>query len=239
MFNWLSGLYEMFFDAFLKNDRWTLYLKGLGKTLEIAFFAVFLGILIGMVIAIVKVAAAQNRQSGKRNVLLAAGEALCNLYLTIIRGTPVMLQLLIIYAGVFVSMTDGTLAAIVGFGINSGAYVAEIFRAGIQSIDKGQTEAGRSLGMTSGMTMRLIVLPQAVRNILPALFNEFITLLKETSVAGYIAVGEIVKMANNIKVKVYTIMPLVIAAVFYLILVVALTQLQKVIERRLAQSDRR
>ena len=134
-------------------------------------------------------------------------------------------------------MTDGTLAGIVGFGINSGAYVAEIIRAGIQSIGKGQTEAGRSLGLTSGMTMRLIVMPQAVRNILPALFNEFITLLKETSVAGYIAVNEVVKMANGIKAKVFNIMPLIITAAIYL--VIALTQVQKYMEGRLRASDRR
>ncbi len=221
------------------GDRWKLYFKGLGKTLEIALLAVLLGVMIGIVIALVKVVAAQNRAYGKHNMLIIVADKICSLYLTVIRGTPVMLQLLIIYAGVFVSMTDGTLAAIVGFGINSGAYVAEIIRAGIQSIGKGQTEAGRSLGLTSAMTMRLIVLPQAIRNILPALFNEFITLLKETSVAGYIAVGEIVKMANNIKTKVYTIMPLIITAVFYMVLVIGLEQVQKAIERRLSASDHR
>lgn len=231
--------WDQFFDAFVKNNRWQLYFKGLGKTLELAAGAVLLGIAIGIVVAIVKVTAQQSRDSGKRNWLLYGAEKFCDLYLTIIRGTPVMLQLLIIYGGIFVSMTDGTLAAIVGFGINSGAYVAEIVRAGIQSIDKGQTEAGRSLGLTSGLTMRLIVMPQAIRNILPALFNEFITLLKETSVAGYVAVGEVVKVANGIKTKVYNIMPLVITAVFYLVLVIALTQVQKVLERRLRASDRR
>lgn len=239
MGDFFSGLWLDFNNAFLVGDRWRLYLKGLGKTLELALLSVLLGVLIGIVVALIKVVAAQNRDAGKKNTLICIAEVLCNLYLTIIRGTPVMLQLLIIYAGVFVSMTDGTLAAVVGFGINSGAYVAEIIRAGIQSIGKGQTEAGRSLGLSAGMTMRLIVLPQAIRNILPALFNEFITLLKETSVAGYIAVSEIVKMANNIKTKVYTIMPLIITAVFYLVLVIGLTQLQKVLERRLSASDHR
>jgi len=232
-------LWSDFYDAFIVGDRWKLYFKGLGKTLEIALLAVLLGVMIGIIIALVKVVAAQNRAHGKHNAVIMVADKICSLYLTIIRGTPVMLQLLIIYAGVFVSMTDGTLAAVVGFGINSGAYVAEIIRAGIQSIGKGQTEAGRSLGLTSAMTMRLIVLPQAIRNILPALFNEFITLLKETSVAGYIAVGEIVKMANNIKTKVYTIMPLIITAVFYMVLVIGLEQVQKAIERRLAASDHR
>lgn len=239
MQNFFGGISTDFYDAFLANDRWLLYVQGLVKTLQISFFSVLLGICIGVIIALVKVMAAQNRAQHKTNVVLSVAEVVCNLYLTIIRGTPVMLQLLIIYTGVFVSMTDGTPAAIVGFGINSGAYVAEVIRAGIQSVNKGQTEAGRSLGLTSGMTMRLIVLPQAIRNILPALFNEFITLLKETSVAGYIAVGEIVKMANNIKTKVYTIMPLIITAVVYLVLVIGLTQVQKLIERRMSAGDRR
>lgn len=234
-----AKLWDQFRDAFLVNGRWQLYMKGLLKTLELAAGAVILGIVIGIVIALVKVSAQQSRDGGKHNWLLIIAEKICDLYLTVIRGTPVMLQLLIIYGGIFVSMTDGTLAGIVGFGINSGAYVAEIIRAGIQSIGKGQTEAGRSLGLTSGMTMRLIVMPQAVRNILPALFNEFITLLKETSVAGYIAVNEVVKMANGIKAKVFNIMPLIITAVIYLVLVIALTQVQKYMERRLRASDRR
>jgi len=235
----LAKLWDQFDAAFLTNGRWQLYFKGLLKTLELAAGAVILGIVIGIIIAIIKVSAQQSRDNGKHNLVLMIAEKICNLYLTIIRGTPVMLQLLIIYGGVFVSMTDGTLAGIVGFGINSGAYVAEIIRAGIQSIDRGQTEAGRSLGLTSGMTMRLIIMPQAIRNILPALFNEFITLLKETSVAGYIAVNEVVKMANGIKAKIFNIMPLIITAVFYLVMVIGLTQLQKVIERRLHESDRR
>ncbi len=239
MNEWLTGRWEQLYGAFIEGDRWKLYFRGLGKTLEIAAGAVILGIIIGIIIAIIKVSAAQQRERGKCNKILWVAEKICNLYLTVIRGTPVMVQLLIIYTGIFVSMTDGTLAAIIGFGINSGAYVAEIIRAGIQSIDRGQTEAGRSLGLSSGMTMRLIVLPQAVRNILPALFNEFITLLKETSVAGYVAVQDILKMATNIQNRVYNIAPLLITAVFYLVLVVLMTQIQKRIERRLANSDRR
>lgn len=233
------GLWEKFSGAFLENGRWILYFKGLGKTLELAAGAVLLGILIGVVVAIIKVSAAQSKQGHKRNPLLWTLEKICDIYLTVIRGTPVMVQLLIIYTGIFTSMTDGTLAGIVGFGINSGAYVAEVIRAGIQSIDRGQTEAGRSLGLSSGKTMRLIILPQAVRNILPALFNEFITLLKETSVAGYIAVQDVLKMATNIQNRVYNIAPLMITAVFYLVLVVGMTQVQRLIERRLSASDRR
>ena len=239
MNEWFAKVVSDFSGALIEGDRWKLYFQGLGKTLQIAAGAVVLGIIIGIVIAIIKVSANQHSNSGKCPVFLKILEKICDIYLTVIRGTPVMVQLLIIYAGIFVTMTDGTIAAIVGFGINSGAYVAEIIRAGIQSIDKGQTEAGRSLGLTSGQTMRLIILPQAIRNILPALFNEFITLLKETSVAGYVAVQDILKMATNIQNKVYNIAPLMITAVFYLVLVIIMTQVQKQIERRLAQSDRR
>ena len=236
---WLDKIIASLNAALIEGDRWKLYLRGLGKTLEISAGAVILGILIGVIVAIIKVSAVQKRVGGNCGVLLRAGEWLCDLYLTVIRGTPVMLQLMIIYFVVFASMSDGTLAAIVGFGINSGAYVAEIVRSGIQSIDRGQTEAGRSLGLSSSMTMRLIILPQAFRNILPALFNEFITLLKETSVASVIAVPDMVKNATNIKTKIYNIAPLYVTALIYLVLVVGLTLVQKKIEGRLRESDRR
>lgn len=233
--SWGASLY----DALIKDDIWKLYLKGLGKTVQIAAAAVLIGVVIGVLIAIVKVSAAQSKRSGAAHVFLKIAEAVCNLYLTVIRGTPVMLQLLIIYFSVFASASDGTFAAMLGFGINSGAYVAEIVRSGIQSVSKGQTEAGRSLGLTAGMTMRLIILPQAVKNILPALFNEFITLLKETSVAGTIAVVELTKVSTNIKTIVWTMTPLYIVALIYLTMVVLLGQVQKRLERRLAASDRR
>lgn len=239
MQNWFERLAADVNSAVFVNGRWKLYLQGLGKTLEIAACAVVLGILIGVIIAIIKVSHSQNRATGKRNPVLHAAAWICDLYLTIIRGTPVMLQLMIIYFSIFASMTDGMLAAIIGFGINSGAYVAEIIRSGIQSVDRGQTEAGRSLGLNGSMTMRMIVLPQAFRNILPALFNEFITLLKETSVASVIAVPELLKMATSIKTKIYSITPLFVTAVVYLIAVIALTTIQKQIERRLSASDRR
>lgn len=231
----LAGLHS----ALIEGDRWKLYIEALLKTLQIAAGAVVLGIAIGVIVAIIKVSAAQDRGHGVGHVILKAAAWLCDLYLTVIRGTPVLIQLMIIYFSVFASMADGVPAAIVGFGINSGAYVAEIVRSGIQSINKGQTEAGRSLGLTSGMTMRLIVLPQAVKNILPALFNEFITLLKETSVAGTIAVTELTKLAGNIRSRTAGIAPLYVTALIYLILVVGLTALQKRIERRMSASDRR
>ncbi len=218
--------------ALLAEDRWKQYVEGLGRTLLIAACATLIGILIGMIIAVVKVSAAGNRK-------LRFLEMLCDLYLTVIRGTPVVVQLLILYTAVFTSMTNGTPVAIIGFGLNSGAYVAEIFRSGIMSIPHGQTEAGRSLGLTSWMTMRLIILPQAIKNILPALFNEFITLLKETSVAGMIAVRDLTKVADGIKGRAFISEPLFIAAFIYLVLVIAMTQVQKRLERRLGKGDRR
>ena len=228
----LQQNYNNLYIALLAEDRWKQYVEGLGRTLLIAACATMIGILIGMIIAVVKVSAAGNRK-------LRFLEILCDLYLTVIRGTPVVVQLLILYTAVFTSMTNGTPVAIIGFGLNSGAYVAEIFRSGIMSIPHGQTEAGRSLGLTSWMTMRLIVLPQAVKNILPALFNEFITLLKETSVAGMIAVRDLTKVADGIKGRAFISEPLFIAALIYLVLVIAMTQVQKRLERRLGKGDRR
>lgn len=228
----LQENYNNLYIALLADDRWKQYLEGLGRTLLIAACATLIGIAIGMIIAVIKVSAASNRK-------LRFLEMICDLYLTVIRGTPVVVQLLILYTAVFTSLTNGTPVAIIGFGLNSGAYVAEIFRSGIMSISKGQMEAGRSLGLTSWMTMRLIILPQAIKNILPALFNEFITLLKETSVAGMIAVRDLTKVADGIKGRAFIGEPLFIAALIYLVLVVGMMQVQKKLERRLAKSDRR
>ena len=236
---WLTARGDQLYGAFVEGDRWKLYFQGLGKTLQIAACAVILGIVIGIVIAIIKVSAAQQREKGKCNAILWLAEKICNLYLTVIRGTPVMVQLLIIYTGIFVTMTDGTLAAVVGFGINSGAYVAEIIRAGIQSIDRGQTEAGRSLGLTSGMTMRLIILPQAIKNILPAIGNEFVTMIKETSIIQYLGVSDL--MYNNGIVVSATYNPLpcyYISAIIYLILNLVAGKGVNIFERRLKRSDR-
>lgn len=232
----MEAFFEKFISAIyisvIEKDRWKMYLEGLGNTLFIALCATLIGIAIGMIIAIVKVSAVNNRK-------LRPLEMLCDLYLTVIRGTPVLVQLLILYTAVFSSLTNGIPVAIIGFGINSGAYVAEIIRSGIMSINRGQSEAGRSLGLTGSMTMRLIVLPQAVKNILPALFNEFITLLKETSVAGMIAVRDLTKVADGIKGRTFSSAPLFIAAGIYLVLVIGMTAVQRRIERRLAKGDRR
>ncbi len=220
--------------ALIKDNRYEYYLSGISNTLIISLFAVLLGFLIGVLIAVIKFLC-----NGKKGVGIFA--KICDLYVFVIRGTPVLVQLLLINAIFFCYRDANTmLAAIVCFGINSGAYVAEIVRAGIESIDKGQMEAGRSLGLSGIQTMRLIILPQAIKNILPALGNEFIVLVKETSIAGYIAVTDITKAAQYIGSKTYDIItPLLIAAAFYLILVFILTKLQKMLERRLAKSDRR
>jgi His/Glu/Gln/Arg/opine family amino acid ABC transporter permease subunit len=217
--------------ALLRDDRWKMYLQGLELTLMIAAVACAIGIVIGILVASAKVAA-----QGSGNPVLRALNLLCEAYTTVIRGTPLVVQLLILYS--LAAIPNGLTACFIGFGLNSGAYVSEIFRSGIQSVDIGQMEAGRSLGLSRGATMRFIILPQAVKNVLPALFNEFIALVKETSIAGYIAVNELTKMANNIKSRTYDFTPFLLAAAIYLILTFMLTRLQKRIERRFAKSDK-
>ena len=224
------GIWDAIDKALIRENRYEFYLSGIGNTLLISLFAVILGFLIGAFVAVVKQLCA-----GRRGIGWIA--KICDLYVFVIRGTPVLVQLLLINAVLFnYRGANAIVAAVLCFGINSGAYVAEIVRAGIESIDKGQTEAGRSLGQT----MWLIVLPQAIKNILPALGNEFIVLVKETSIAGYIAVTDITKAAQYVGSKTYDLItPLLIAAAFYLILVFILTKLQKLLERRLGKSDRR
>ncbi len=229
-----STVGESLYKTLIVDDRWKFYVTGIGHTLMMAAIACVIGIVIGLVIAIVKVTYST---SGKLRVL----NWFCNLYTTVIRGTPVLVQLLIIYYIVFswAPFEMAVYIASVAFGLNSGAYVSEIVRAGIMSIDKGQTEAGRSLGLNQRQTMRLIVLPQAVKNILPALFNEFISLLKETSVAGWISVVDVTRAGDLIRTRVWTYSPLLISAAIYLTLVLGLTQVQQIIERRLTAGDKR
>lgn len=227
----MQTLLHDFYVSFIADDRWQMYLSGLGNTILIALLATLFGLCLGLLVSIIKYFAKDNK---KLRIL----EIICDIYLTVIRGTPVLIQLMIIYFSVFATMTNGVPAAIIGFSINSGAYIAEIMRSGISAIDKGQSEAGRSLGLNSVQTMHLIILPQAIKNALPALFNEFITLLKETSIAGMIAVPELTKMASNIRGRAFVTMPLYIVALIYLVLVVAMTALQKNLERRLAVSDK-
>ncbi len=230
--SWFEKTYQSFYNAIVPDQRYLAYLEGLKVTLLISLMAIILGIAIGIVVAIVKVTAANSKMRWLT--------AICNIYINIIRGTPLMVQLLIIYNLVFTSRnTNEIVVGAVCFGINSGAYVAEIIRAGIESIDRGQMEAGRSLGLNYLQTMRLIILPQAIKNILPALGNEFIVLIKETSVAGVIAVTDLTKAAQYIGTRTWDILPpLIIIACCYLVIVMGLSKLLSIFERRLARGDR-
>ena len=218
---------------FITDDRWMSLLWGLFVTLKITFFAVILGFVLGFSVAIVR----NVYENTKKLKIL---NFICNIYLTVIRGTPVVVQLLIIYFVIFSSIRiDKSIAAILAFGINSGAYQAEIFRSGINSIPKGQMEAGRSLGFSYAQTMVNIIMPQAIKNVLPTLGNEFIVLMKETSVAGYIALEDLTKAGDIIRSRTYSaMMPFLAVALLYLIMVMFFTYLLKLFERRLARSGR-
>lgn len=228
LFNWFDTLYNTFIVA----ERYKTLIEGFSKTIIITIGALVIGVIIGTIVAIIKVFADRNKK-------LKIFDMLCNLYLTVIRGTPVVVQLLISFFIIFVNAKDGTWVAIITFGINSGAYVAEVIRSGIMAIDAGQTEAGRSLGFSKVQTMWLIILPQAFKNILPAIGNEMIALLKETSVAGYVAVVELTKAGNQIKNTTYDqINPILLVAIVYLVMVVGLTKLLSIFERRLRKNER-
>ena len=224
---------EKFHSTFIDGDRWMYLVRGLGTTLLITLFAVILGMVLGFLIAIVR---STHDKTGKLGFL----NVLARIYLTIIRGTPVVVQLLIIYFVIFASVNVGkTFVAVLAFGLNSAAYVAELVRSGIMSIDNGQFEAGASLGMNYPKTMISIILPQAFKNILPALANECIVLLKETSVAGYIALTDLTKGGDIIRSQTYeAFLPLIAVAVIYLVMVMILSSLVSKLERRLAKSDR-
>ena len=223
---------EKFHSTFIDGDRWMYLVHGLGTTLLITLFAVILGMVLGFLIAIVR---STHDKTGKLGFL----NVLARIYLTIIRGTPVVVQLLIIYFVIFASVNVGkTFVAVLAFGLNSAAYVAEIVRSGIMSIDNGQFEAGASLGMNYPKTMISIILPQAFKNILPALANECIVLLKETSVAGYIALTDLTKGGDIIRGRTFSaFMPLIVVALIYLVMVVFFTWLVGKLERRLRSSD--
>ena len=243
MAEWFESFKADFYLNFIEDDRWKYLLNGLGTTLQITFAAVLLGILIGTLIAIVRSTWDQNKLSmrpGIGRTLLSIINWVCKLYLTVIRGTPMVVQLLIMYYIVFVSVTSKIMVASLAFGINSCAYVAEIIRGGIQSIDNGQFEAGRSLGFNYPQTMIYIILPQVFKNVLPALANEFIVLLKETSVCGYIALQDLTKGGDIIRSQTYNAyVPLFTVALIYLVMVMIFTQLVKILERRLRSSERR
>ncbi len=230
--NWFDNWTDTLYNTFIEADRYKVLVDGLYKTIIITVGALIIGVIIGTIVAIAKVAAANNKK-------LKLLDTICNIYLTIIRGTPVVVQLLISFFIIFANAKDGTWVAIITFGINSGAYVAEVIRSGIMAIDRGQTEAGRSLGLSGAQTMISIILPQAFKNILPAIGNEMIALLKETSVAGYVAVVELTKAGNQIKNTTYDqINPILLVAIVYLIMVMTMTRLLSILERRLRNSER-
>jgi len=224
---------EEFSVNFLENNRWKFIVNGLGNTLMITFFAVLIGIFLGFLIAIVR---SSHDKSGNFKFL----NLICKVYLTVIRGTPVMVQLLIVYYVIFATYDPGKMVtAILAFGLNSAAYVAEIVRSGIMSIDQGQFEAGRSLGFNFRQTMIYIILPQAFKNVLPALANEFIVLMKETSISGYIGLIDLTRGGDIIRSQTYSaLMPLLAVAAIYLVLVCFLTSLVGKLERRLRSSER-
>ena len=228
----LQTFQDKFYLNFIKDDRWKYILDGLGVTLRVTFFAVLIGIVLGFLVAVVR---STCDKTGKLKIL----NAICKLYLTVIRGTPVGVQLLIIYFVIFGSMDiSKVIVAVMAFGLNSGAYVAEIFRSGIMSVDSGQFEAGRSLGFNYAQTMIYIIMPQAFKNVLPALGNEFIVLLKETSVSGYIALQDLTKGGDIIRSRTYdAFMPLIAVALIYLAMVLIFTKLVNILERRLRSSD--
>jgi len=225
---WLDKLYE----TFIETGYYTLLLEGLGNTIIITLGALVIGVVIGMIIAVIKYFA-------EDVPALKPLAFVCDFYVTAIRGIPVVVLLLIFYF-IIMASADGITVAILTFGINSGAYMAELIRSGINAVDKGQMEAGRSLGMSKLQATGKIILPQALRYILPAIGNELIALLKETAVAGYVAVKDLTRAGNLIRNNTYdAVNPLMSVAVIYLVLVVLLTQLLKAVEGRLNKSDKR
>ena len=237
-------LKEQFVLNFVTDNRWKYLVEGLGRTLLIALFAVLIGVVIGVFVATIRSTYDKNRETmehkkGLGYYILKLLNALCKIYLTVFRGTPVVVQLLIAYFIIFASSTNGVMVAAIAFGINSGAYVAEILRGGIMSIDNGQFEAGRSLGFNYIQTMIYIIIPQVFKSVLPTLLNEFIALLKETSVSGYVGIIDLTKGGDIIRGRTFSaFMPLLAVAIVYLAIVMLLTYLTGLLERRLRNNER-
>ena len=238
------SLKEQFILNFIEDSRWKYLLGGLGNTLLIAFFAVLMGVAIGIVVAMIRSTYDKNRETLERRkgfgyYIFTVVNAICKIYLTVVRGTPVVVQLLIAYFLIFQSSTNGVMVASIAFGINSGAYVAEILRGGIMSIDNGQFESGRSLGFNYVQTMTYIIIPQVFKTVLPTLLNEFIALLKETSIAGYVGIKDLTKAGDIIRGRTFSaFMPLLAVAAVYLLLVMFLTFIVSRLERRLRKNER-
>ncbi len=245
---WLQSafpkLYADFNLNFIQGERWKWIVEGLVATLKITAVALVIGIAIGVVVAAVRSSYEKNKETLKARggvgyALLSFANAVCKLYLTIIRGTPTVVQLLIFYFIIFAKWRNGIPVAMISFGINSGAYVAEIFRGGIMSVDNGQFEASRSLGFGYLATMRYVVVPQAFKAVLPALGNEFIVLIKETSIAGYVGIMDLTKAGDLIRGRTFSaFMPLISVALIYLLIVILLSRLLGKLERRLRKNER-
>ncbi len=241
---WFADFGADFKLNFIDGGRWRWILQGLGNTLRITFFSLLIGIALGIVVAAVRSTYDKNKEAMAKHkgigyYIFLVINAICKLYLTVIRGTPVVVQLLIMYFIIFASSRNDVLIATIAFGINSGAYVAEILRGGIMSIDNGQFEAGRSLGFNYLQTMIYIIIPQVFKSVLPTLCNEFIVLLKETSIAGYVGVMDLTKAGDLIRGRTFSaFMPLIAVALIYLVLVVVLSALVGRLERRLRKNER-
>ena len=232
-----DNLVQQFTASFITDNRWQIYLKGLLSSITITVVALAIGVVLGILVAIVRTN--HDQQKGHVSGVIKVLNVICKIYTTVIRGTPMMVQLLIMGFVIFANSRNYYMIAVLSLGINSGAYVSEIFRSGIQSIDPGQMEAGRSLGMTYGTVMKDIIIPQAVKNILPALGNELITLFKDTSLVSVIGMSELTKVARDIQAITYLpIMPYLGIAALYLVVVMILTWLQGKLERRLRRSER-
>lgn len=238
---WLEELFFKVYKCFIFDDRYMMFVEGLGNTLLMTLMALLLGVILGVVVALIRASWDKNgaEMRGFSRTILRILNGISKVYLTVIRGTPVVVQLLIWYFVVFSKSRNGMLIGAFAFGINSGAYVAEIIRSGIMAIDVGQMEAGRSLGFGYVATMRHIILPQALKAVLPALANEFIVLLKETAVAGYVSVCDLTYAGNIIGGNAYDyLFPLLLTALIYLAMVMFFTHLVGKLERRLRNSER-
>jgi len=231
----IDFIIDIIYTSFIRSDRYLLWLTGIQNTLQITFFALLLGIVIGFSIAVIRVT---SDSLGQPHILLRIANRIVSMYVTAVRGIPMMVQLLIMNFIVFAASRNLILVGVIAFGVNSGAYVSEVFRGGIMSVEKGQTEAGRSLGLGFFQTMIKIILPQAIKNSIPALGNEFITLIKETSIIGVIGVMDITRAGNVVRGITYNATPLIFVALAYLILVIILEFFVKKAENHLRKSDR-
>ncbi|MCL2227144.1 MAG: amino acid ABC transporter permease [Oscillospiraceae bacterium] len=232
----IDSIQHVIYRVFVQASRWELWLSGVRATMTIAFFALLLGIALGLAIALIRVV---HDSAAKPHILVRIPNRIVKTYVSIIRGTPLVIQLLIMNFAILAASRNGILIGSLAFGLNSGAYLSEVFRGGILSVDKGQMEAGRSLGLSYPQTMRKIILPQAIKNSLPALGNEFISLFKDTSIAGMAAITDVTHAGNIIRNLTFNPAPLFFVAAFYLVVVLILEFLVGILERRLRKSDQR